>query len=40
MIAIRLAACAGMIAGFFLLLGLSFREFTDGVFYQIGRAHV
>lgn len=35
MIAIRLAACAGMIVGFFLLLGLSFREFTDGVFYRL-----
>ena len=35
MIAIRLAACAGMIAGIFLLLGLSFREFTDGVFYRL-----
>ena len=35
MIAIRLAACAGMIAGIFLLLGLSFREFTDSVFYRL-----
>ena len=32
MIAIQLIACIGLIAGAFLLLGLSPMEFTDGLF--------
>lgn len=38
MIAIQLIACIGMIAGAFLLLGLSFSEFTDGVFSRLTAA--
>ena len=38
MIAIRLIACIGFVVGTFLLLGISFSEFTQGVFSQLTAA--
>ena len=38
MIAIQLMACIGLVVGTFLLLGLSFSEFTEGVFSRLTAA--